>query len=707
MPLPSPEQVAADRRLRRRLWRPRGHWYLFALLVAGLAASLLFQGYAGHDIGRSATYSTDRSPVVGLPGARPIVDLSGSTVRSVQPPAGQVALTFDDGPDPNWTPRILAVLRRHRVPATFFVVGSAALAHPALIRDELAVGDVGSHTFTHTDLGQASGTRDSFELSLAQASIGGAGGVETALLRLPYSSGTAQLTVDQYQAARRAARYGYLLVFATRDSEDWTRLGTAFAVGRALPPGRAGAVIMLHDGGGDRSQTVAATERIIDVLSARGDRFVTVSRMAGLTHAQIDRPISGGSRAQGVALLWIYGLSRVVADLVRWVVVPVLVLMLGRALVAVVLARRQARRRLPTDMADLPPVTVVVPAYNEAVGIRRTVESLESSDYPELEIIVVDDGSTDGTGEAVEALGLPRTTVVRQDNAGKPAALNTGLARSRHPVVVMLDGDTFFEPDTVRWLVAPMAADATIGGVSGNTKVGNRRGLLGLWQHIEYVIGFNLDRRMCDELHCIPTVPGAAGAFRREALAAVGGVSEETLAEDTDLTIAVQRAGWRVVYQDRARAWTEAPSGLGGLWRQRYRWSYGTMQAMWKHRDALRRPGALGRVGLPYMVVFQVLLPMAAPAIDLFALYGLLFLQPWVIGAYWLGYNVVQGALGVFAFRLDRERLWPLLTLPLQQILYRQIMYLVVIQSVFSALAGARLRWNKLPRTGLASVPTS
>jgi cellulose synthase/poly-beta-1,6-N-acetylglucosamine synthase-like glycosyltransferase/peptidoglycan/xylan/chitin deacetylase (PgdA/CDA1 family) len=704
--LPSPEQVAADRRLRRRLWRPRGHWYLFGLLVAGLAVSLLFQGYAGHDIGRSATFSTDRSPMVGLGGAGPIVDLSGPTVRSVQPPAGEVALTFDDGPDPRWTPRILAVLRRHHVPATFFVIGSGALAHPSLIRDELAVGDVGSHTFTHADLGQASGLRDSFELSLAQAAIGGAGGVETALLRLPYSSGVNQLTVDQYRAARRAARYGYLLVFATRDSEDWMRLGTAFAVGQALPPGRSGGVIMLHDGGGDRSQTVAATERIIDILSARGDRFVTISRMAGLTHAQIDRPISGGSRAQGVALLWIYGFSRVMADVVRWIVVPVLVLTLGRALVAVVLARRQVRRRLPEVTTGLPPVTVVVPAYNEAVGIRRTVESLESSDYPELEIVVVDDGSTDGTAEAVQALGLPRTTVVRQENAGKPAALNTGLARSRHPVVVMLDGDTFFEPDTIRWLVAPMAADPGIGGVSGNTKVGNRRGLLGLWQHIEYVIGFNLDRRMCDELRCIPTVPGAAGAFRRDALAAVGGVSEETLAEDTDLTIAVQRAGWRVVYQDRARAWTEAPSGIGGLWRQRYRWSYGTMQAMWKHRAALRRPGALGRAGLPYMVVFQVLLPLLAPAIDLFALYGLLFLQPWVILAYWLGYNAVQGALGVFAFRLDGERLWPLLTLPLQQILYRQIMYLVVIQSVFSALAGARLRWNKLPRTGLAEVPT-
>ncbi len=260
----------------------------------------------------------------------------------------------------------------------------------------------------------------------------------------------------------------------------------------------------------------------------------------------------------------------------------------------------------------------------------------------------------------------------------------------------------------MRALVAPFA-DPEVGAVSGNTKVGNRRGLLGRWQHIEYVIGFNLDRRMFDVLRCMPTVPGAIGAFRRETLEAVGGVSDDTLAEDTDLTMATCRAGWRVVYTPDARAWTEAPATLGQLWRQRYRWCYGTMQAMWKHRGAVLEGGAsgkLGRRGLPYLLAFQVLLPLLAPIIDIAAVYSILFLPSAEIAIVWLAFLGLQYVSAVYAFRLDREPYGPLWSLPLQQVVYRQLMYLVVIQSVASALYGIRLRWHVMRRTGdMDAVP--
>ena len=268
----------------------------------------------------------------------------------------------------------------------------------------------------------------------------------------------------------------------------------------------------------------------------------------------------------------------------------------------------------------------------------------------------------------------------------------------------MVDGDTIFEPDTIRHLVAPLADDR-VGAVSGNTKVGNRRGLLGRWQHIEYVMGFNLDRRLYDALYCLPTVPGAAGAFRAGALADVGGVSGDTLAEDTDLTMALNRAGWRVVYEDRARAWTEAPATLGQLWRQRYRWCYGTLQAAWKHRPAITERTPLGVVGLPYLVLFQVLVPLLAPVIDLFGLYGLFFLDPAPVAACWLAFNAFQTGLAAYAFHLDDESLRPIWTVPLQQFVYRQLMYLVVIESVGAALSGRRLRWHKLRRTGAVALP--
>ena len=204
-------------------------------------------------------------------------------------------------------------------------------------------------------------------------------------------------------------------------------------------------------------------------------------------------------------------------------------------------------------------------------------------------------------------------------------------------------------------------------------------------------------------------MPGAAGAFRRQAVEAAGGLRSETLAEDTDITMGVLRAGYRVVHEERARAWTEAPSSVNDLWRQRYRWSYGTMQCIWKHRHAVRDSTAGGRrlgwVGIPYMLLFQVLLPLLAPAIDLFALYGLFTGNARSVMTVWLAFALVQLATTAYALRLDGESLRPLWSLPLQQVFYRQLIYLVVIQSIVSAVAGARLPWHKLHRSGDVVVP--
>jgi cellulose synthase/poly-beta-1,6-N-acetylglucosamine synthase-like glycosyltransferase len=352
------------------------------------------------------------------------------------------------------------------------------------------------------------------------------------------------------------------------------------------------------------------------------------------------------------------------------------------------------------------PATVIVPAYNESAGIEAAVRSIAASSHP-VEVIVVDDGSTDGTADIVEALGLPGVRVIRKENGGKPSALNAGILAASYDLVVMVDGDTVFEPDTVRALLQPFA-DPRVGAISGNTKVANRGGILGAWQHIEYVVGFNLDRRLFDVAECMPTVPGAIGAFRLAALRNVGGVSDDTLAEDTDLTMALCRDGWRVVYQEDARAWTEAPATLGALWKQRYRWCYGTLQAMWKHRGAVIQDGAagkLGRRGLGYLLVLQVLLPLFAPIVDVFAVYGLVFLDPLRIAALWLAFLAVQMLMAAYAFRLDKEPLGPLWTLPLQQFVYRQLMYLVVIQAVVTAVTGVHLRWHRMERYGSLTVP--
>lgn len=688
----------------------RTHWLLLTMLVLTLSAALIIQGYTHHmsgigDDAAKPSGASDRVPA-GVTRGGPVVDGSSHAVRTAGPGVRTVALTFDDGPDPKWTPKILDVLRRHHVHATFFVVGTQVAAHPELVRRILAEGhEIGVHTFTHTDLGTLPEWQRSLELRETQLALAGATGRTSSLLRPPYSSGNAAVTNQDWSAIRAAAGDGYLTVLSTLDSGDWRRPGVDRIVTDSVPRGTAGQILLMHDGGGDRSQTLAALDPLLSTLADRGFSVTTVSGAVRLP--QSTRPAAAGDHWLGLGLIGALTASAWALRILGWLLYAAGALALLRAAAVMVAARRHVRRRdVLWGLPVTAPVSVIVPAYNESAGIEAAVRSLLASDHP-VEIVVVDDGSTDGTADLVESLRLPSVRVIRQANAGKPAALNTGIAAASYDLLVMVDGDTVFEPDAVRRLVQPFA-DPGVGAVSGNAKVINRQGLLGRWQHIEYVVGFNLDRRLFDLAECMPTVPGAVGAFRRDALVRTGGVSDDTLAEDTDLTMTLCRAGWRAVYQEDAIAWTEAPASLGALWRQRYRWCYGTLQAMWKHRGALLQSGAagkLGRRGLLYLLLFQVLLPLLAPVVDVFAVYGLVFLDPVRIVGLWLGFLALQAVMGLYAFRLDGERAGPLWSLPLQQFVYRQLMYLVVIQSVATALAGSRLRWQRMERYGSLSVP--
>jgi cellulose synthase/poly-beta-1,6-N-acetylglucosamine synthase-like glycosyltransferase/peptidoglycan/xylan/chitin deacetylase (PgdA/CDA1 family) len=623
-------------------------------------------------------------------------------------PGKRIALSFDDGPDARWTPRIAATLRRLHVPATFFVVGSQVVRHPQIVRDLEAQGfELGNHTFTHADLSALPDWERTLQIGLTENALAGTVGLRPRLVRPPYSATPAAVTERQHRPLEELTRHGYVIALSDLDGRDWSRPGAA-AIARAITPrGNSGGIVLLHDGGGDRSQTVQALGRAVPRLKARGFRFVRVSDLSGLPPYEIELASDDWGRLKGQLLLSTLAVARWTTSLLAALLVAVVFLFLARIVLLFAFARRHAklaRSREPNgDFA--PPASFVVPAFNEAVGIEQAIRSLAASEYPEFEVVVVDDGSTDGTAELVERLALSRVRVVRQPNGGKPAALNHGIAEARHDVIVMVDADTIFEPKTLKRLVQPLQADE-VGAVSGNTKVGNRRRLLGRWQHIEYVMGFNLDRRLYDVLQCMPTVPGAIGAFRRSALAHVGGVSGATLAEDTDLTLALGRAGWQVGYVEDARAWTEAPTSLRTLWRQRFRWSYGTLQSVWKHRAAIWRRGEerIGRRGLPYLVLFQIGLPLLAPLIDLFSIYGIIFLDVMAVASFWAVFTTLQLALGWYAFRLDRESPRVLWSMPLQQFVYRQLMYLVVIESVLSAIRGTHLHWRVSPRSGEVEV---
>jgi len=707
----------ATPRGRRRAARavpPRAHWLVLLATVVLLAGVLALDGLVHNEVGGEGSGgphnpgSAAHVPASILNGG-PVIDTRGGAEHSYPALSGHIALSFDDGPDPQWTPQILAVLARYRVPGTFFLVGGRVAQYPSVVRQEVAAGDeIGIHTFTHDDLAAASETRRNFEFSQTQSVIEGATGISTALLRPPYSAEADALDDLDWSAVQDAGAHGYITVLTNRDSLDWERPGIAKIVANVLPAsGTSGLLVMMHDSGGDRSETVAALNILIPKLLARGYAFTTVTGLIGQPSPL--GPAASAQRARGQVLIYAVQGSEFVVTALTWAIAVTGGLSLLR-LVLLLTAAGIHRRRRGQPPAPAPhgigPVSVIVPAYNEEKGIAATIESLLRTRHP-LEIIVVDDGSTDRTAEIARTYGRYGVRVISRPNGGKPAALNTGISQARCPILVLLDGDTVFEPDAVARLAAYFA-DPKVGAVSGNAKVGNRKGLLGRWQHIEYVVGFNLDRRFYDLAGCMPTVPGAIGAFRREALEQVGGVSEDTLAEDTDLTMAVLRAGWRVRYAADAIAWTEAPASLGQLWKQRYRWSYGTMQAMWKHRRAVIERGGsgrLGRRGLPYLLLFQVLLPLLAPLVDVFAMWGLIFGQALEMGAVWLGFLGIQLLASWYAFRLDRERAGVLWSVPLQQFVYRQLMYLVVIQSMVTALIGSRLRWQRMDRRGMGRPP--
>ncbi len=679
---------------------------MLAVLVGALGLALGVEGYT-HQLYTTSDYSgpppgaSKQVPQEVSRGGPVINPAADPGRRSITPRPKTIALTFDDGPDPVWTPKILKVLDRHDVKATFFVLGSEVAAHPDVARQIVADGhQLGIHGFTHADLAAVPPWQRRMEVRESQLAVVGATGQSTSLFRPPFSSETEAIDNASWDVMRDAGRHDYLTVLTTRDSEDWRQGGIGQVLRHSTPRGRHGQVLLMHDGGESRADTVAALDRLIPRLQDRGWHVTTVSDAVGMGD-----PMHAGSwvdRVTGLGVIAAMKVSHVVVAALRYLLYAVAALTLLRAVVLVVAAARHRWvRRKGWGPEVTEPASVVVPAYNEELSIEATVRSLLASDHP-VEVIVVDDGSTDRTVEVVESLDLPELVLVSTPNRGKAAALNTGLSLARYDYVVMVDGDTVVEPETIRLLVQPFS-DPDVGAVSGNAKVANRGGLLGRWQHIEYVIGFNLDRRLFDRARCMPTVPGAVGAFRRAALDAVGGVGRLTLAEDTDLTMSVVSGGWRVVYEEHAWAWTEAPATLGALWRQRYRWCYGTLQAMWRHRGTMLQRGAggrFGRRGVGYLLLFQVLLPIFAPVVDVFALYGVVFLDPGRIIAVWLAFLAVQMFTAFIAFRLDEEPTRPILSMPLQQFVYRQLMYLVVIQSVVTALSGARLRWQRMDRYG-------
>lgn len=623
----------------------------------------------------------------------------------------QVALSFDDGPDPEWTPKILDILKAKGVKASFFLVGMRAETHPGIVRRIVEEGhEIGVHTYTHPNLASVSEDRARLEFNATQRLLETITGRSTILFRPPYTADSRPNNRAEIAPVKLAQQLGYLTVTESIDSEDWMKPGVAAILERVRQERRMGGnIILLHDAGGDRSQTVAALPALIDYLQDRGDSIASLGEMLGESPDYLMPPLKQdeGKIMRMVSGTGFRALQGAEGFLGVFVIAATTLTVLRSLLIAVLACRHRRRFEPPRGEPYEPPVTVIVAAYNEAKVIAKTLRSLLNTSYRgELEVLVVDDGSTDGTGAVVEAAALAdgRVRLLSQANQGKAAALRAGIRAANHEILVMLDADTQFEYHTLANLVQPLQ-DEKVGAVSGHAKVGNPGTFMARCQALEYTCGFNLDRRAYDRLNCITVVPGAVSAMRRSAVMRVGGVSADTLAEDTDLTLSLHRAGYRIAYTAAAVAWTEAPETVRAFTRQRFRWAFGTLQCLWKHRDLVFNPkyGTLAWFSLPGIWFFQVLLVAVGPLVDALLAGSLWFGCDSVLLAYFAAFLLTDTFLAVLACRLEREPLRKAVLMVPMRLIYRPLLSWVIWKALFKAIQGAWVNWGKLERT--ASVP--
>ncbi len=653
----------------------------------------------------------------------------------------KVAITFDDGPDPEWTPKILNVLKQKHATATFFLIGIQTDKFSGLAKRIYQEGHtIGNHTFTHPDVSGISTGYMKVELNLTQRLFGSMMGIRATLMRPPYAIDEEPDTSDQVRPLEIPQEMGYITVGNRIDPNDWSDNPRRSAeqitsyVLTHLPPCkvenlRCGNIVLLHDGGGNRAETVRALPMIIDGIRAKGYEIAPVYELLGMQKSNVMAPLPRGEMwAARLDRLGFWMFDAVIIG-ITWIFLVGDLLMSGRLIfIGAAAVYDRLREKIfgkPAEVASFKPkVAVLIPAYNEEKVIERTVRAALNSNYPNLRVIVIDDGSRDRTLEVARnafraEAADGKVLILGKKNSGKAEALNYGIEHiGDAELFVGIDADTIIAADAISRLV-PHFINPKVGAIAGNAKVGNRVNLWTRWQALEYITSQNFERRALDVLGAVSVVPGAIGAWRVSAVREAGGYHIDTVAEDADLTMALLRRGYRVEYEDMALAYTEAPTNANGLMRQRFRWSFGILQAVYKHRGVFARKGALGWVALPNIVIFQILLPLVSPLIDIMFAVGTIWysIQKHFhpdstdpasfhkLVAFFFAFLVIDFIASAIAFALERRRdddkedVLLLSQVWLQRFAYRQLFSIVLFKTLKRALEGRKFAWDKLERT--------
>jgi peptidoglycan/xylan/chitin deacetylase (PgdA/CDA1 family) len=651
------------------------------------AAVMLLTGIVLGRIAGSATHATapdkvDESPaapVLSIPADHsPVLDFSGSGADPRTPvrPRRTVALTFEDGPDPTWTPKLLEVLARHKATATFFVVGAKVIDHPEVVEATITAGhEVGNHGYAHQTLGNATGLRQRLELSATNVALANAG-VTTRIVRPPNSSVAANLSTRELAAARNS---GYLVVLTDKVASDSSGAPADDIVKAVTPDGDDGAIVTFHDGGTDPARTIEAVDKLLTQLTTRGYKFVTVSEFSGLEpRASIATP-SFVQRAGAFSVVSVVAISRWIGTVALAASLLLVALMILRAALVIVFARKNLwflqQRRVVAATSDLPSITAIVLADNHE-STDEVVRRLELSNYPTFDIVTV-----------------PTPT---------PESCRNALTMATGEVVVVVAGGAHVEPRTLREL-GTQFVNAKVGAVGGMVRLIRPAGLLGRMQHMHAVVG-DCERLMFDELGHVVRMPSALAAYRRTVLDAVGGLPADGVASQTGAALAVQRAGWKVAFAPNAGAWILPHSSYAALLHSEKRSIAGTMQALMKHRSSTAKTpgGRSGRLAVPFAAT-SLLVALLGPFLDLFALVSILQGHLWFGLGLWAAANIVALVVSGFACFVDGEKFRSLLALPLQQFVQRQLAGAAAFVALKQLLRGRIHR--KRSRQGNRTMP--
>lgn len=645
----------------------------------------------------------------------------------------KIVLTFDDGPDPVYTPQILDILQREKVPGSFFVVGIMAEQNMGLILKEFKMGyEIGNHTFFHPDMSKVGPERVNFELNATRKIIESVTGHSTILFRPPYNADAEPSTSAEILPVVQSREQNYINIGESIDPQDWQPGITADQIFNAVVKQQdLGNVLLLHDAGGNRAATVEALPRIIKYFKDKGYKFATIGELINKKKDELMPPVNLSNNdfiSSGDTLfLQVFSYGTLTLNFIF--IIAIILAILRSIFIAILAIKQKLTTKKEASLLLKDPdmkVSIIIPAYNEEVTVVQTLKSLLKTTYKNVEFIFVDDGSKDRTVELVrENFGhMPQIRIFTKANGGKASALNFGIKEATADFVVCIDADTQLKTDAITELMRYFYDDE-VAAVAGTVKVGNTNNLITNWQSIEYICAQNMDRRAFDILNTITVVPGAIGAFRKDVIKEVGAFTTDTLAEDCDLTMRILRAGYTVRNCDLAIAYTEAPETVDMLLKQRFRWSFGVMQSFWKNRKTLmnKKYGYFGMVGMPNILIYQIILPLFSPLADFFMLLSMitgLFSLSSVNSLSWAGvgslislnngfgqvffyyciFILVDLIFAGIAFSMEKESYKKLIYIIPQRFYWRQLMYLVLFRSLRKALKGELEGWGALKRTG-------